>query len=495
MTRSTNPPINLFEQVLARSRQLYSLPRVAVDVLQLTQDPDLDTDALSRCIERDPALTAKILRVVNSSLYGYTGDVGSLDEAVTLLGVMPLKMLVLGFSLPGELFVQLAGEQLQRYWATALTRAVSARMLAEQHFGAQPDEAFLAALIDDIGMLALLGQLGEKYARFLANAWDEPVDVRVLERDALGFDHGQVTVALLAQWNLPATLVHAVQASHRSEEIDESVIDQAQLVQVLQLARRTALLVGRHQLHVLPDLLSEGKAYCGLTKPALTELVALIEPQVAAVAEGLQVPLPEQLQYAQIIDQAHQRLSDISEQASGICARLESISLSEPIDSDETTGDPQDDLAPEVAVSTAAIHDALQQAVAKCRTSRDELSLILVDLAEVVGDAHAARVVGTACNHWGLDEARLLPVAENQAAILLPHCERRRAVELARQLVSITASSTSEPGERAVTCSAGVASVETPPRNFDPLRLLESAQRCLFAAQASGGIVKSIEIY
>ena len=93
----------LLDRFVRRSGELYSLPRVAAQVLELTRDEHLDARALKDCIECDPALTGKILRVVNSSLFGLAGEVRDLNQALALLGTKPLKLLVLGFSLPDGL--------------------------------------------------------------------------------------------------------------------------------------------------------------------------------------------------------------------------------------------------------------------------------------------------------------------------------------------------------------------------------------------------------
>ena len=94
---------NLLDQLVERAGSLFSLPAVAVEVLELTAQPRIDTRALKACVERDPALTGRLLRVVNSSLFGLSREVTDLNQALALLGVKPLKLLVLGFSLPKTL--------------------------------------------------------------------------------------------------------------------------------------------------------------------------------------------------------------------------------------------------------------------------------------------------------------------------------------------------------------------------------------------------------
>ncbi len=111
-----HPTLNRF---VTKAEQLYTLPAVAVQVLQLTSQPQVELQALQECLENDPALTAKILRVVNSSLFSLTRSVSDLSQALAMLGTKPLKLLVLGFSLPEKLFIGMGGDILRRYWPDA----------------------------------------------------------------------------------------------------------------------------------------------------------------------------------------------------------------------------------------------------------------------------------------------------------------------------------------------------------------------------------------
>ncbi|MBN1912070.1 MAG: HDOD domain-containing protein, partial [Pirellulales bacterium] len=124
-------PAATIDLLASRAGQLYSLPAVAMEVLELTSNPKVDTRALKQCIENDPALTSRLLRVVNSSLFGLSREVSDLNQALALLGIKPLKLLVLGFSLPAKLFEGVSGEILGHYWRHTLTKAVAAREISE----------------------------------------------------------------------------------------------------------------------------------------------------------------------------------------------------------------------------------------------------------------------------------------------------------------------------------------------------------------------------
>src|SRR5256885_1402829 len=130
-TAADRPPsAPILDHLAARAAQLYSLPAVAVEILQLTGDGEVDRPALKRCLENDPALTTRILKAVNSSLFGLTRKVSDLGQALALLGVKPLKMLVLGFTLPSELTAQMDKEVLGHYWRHTLLKAAAYRELS-----------------------------------------------------------------------------------------------------------------------------------------------------------------------------------------------------------------------------------------------------------------------------------------------------------------------------------------------------------------------------
>ncbi len=306
-------PAELMQRLIHQARALYSLPMVAAEVLQLTSNPRVDVRALKECIEHDPALTVKILRVVNSSLFGLSREVGDLNQAIALLGIKPLKLLVLGFSLPDNLFGEVARDQLDWYWRTTLTRAVAARELSTQLWQLPGDDAFLAGLLQDIGVLVLLGELREPYARFLGRVIEEHYDVHRLQVESLGFDHTQLSAALLEQWNMPRWLVRPIGELRNYRKLQREKTAHGQLAQVLHLAELLAQLVGQNRLSALPELLEAGAAYCDLDKVRLNELVAGLQPKVDQLAEVLSLELPQGVDYQQALIDAHQQMAQIVE--------------------------------------------------------------------------------------------------------------------------------------------------------------------------------------
>src|ERR1700689_826821 len=155
------------EQLISRIRQcsnLPSLPAIAIQVLELAQKADVDITEIARTISKDPPLSTKILRTVNSSFYQRSQHVSTISHALVILGLQSVKSLVLGFSLVTNLSkTKRKGFSHINYWKRSIYSATAARTLAARVNLVQQEEAFLAALLMDIGMLVLDQALGDEY--------------------------------------------------------------------------------------------------------------------------------------------------------------------------------------------------------------------------------------------------------------------------------------------------------------------------------------------
>jgi len=538
------------DNLVARAGQLYSLPAVAMKVLELTDDPRLDTRALKECIENDPALTGKLLRVVNSSLFGLSSEVSDLNQALALLGTKPLKLLVLGFSLPRGLFADVSGDILGWYWRHTLTRAVAAREIAETVFDVPGDEAFIAGLLQDLGMLMLVQQLGETYVRFLEKVISTSKNLAALETELMGFNHTAASAKLLAKWRLPETLVEAIAAqssNHRANTLP-SPEKNDNLPQILHLAELLAQVLADGQSQVLGKLLQTSQRYRGLREIPLETLVEKLEEKVRQLADVLSLQLPDGLDYRDVLVEAHGKLSEVSAdvagemlhlsqgeapqseedrvltelrylakavaevserppQSTGVAEKLSEIpSPPAPLPASRARGEGGTVTA--TATADPALLRQLSEASAACRQSRCPLSLLLIQFDGVAelrltrglsGFAELRRFLETACRE--VDHLCAICSSHGEAgfALVLPDCERRPAVELATQLIETVRRL--DPGgaggnHRAVSISAGVATLPMPPRNCLAENLFTAANRCLYGALSSGGgVAKSIEIY
>jgi HD-like signal output (HDOD) protein/GGDEF domain-containing protein len=536
-------------QIVERSRQLYSLPAVAVEVIKLTENEQIGLRALKECIENDPALCAKILRVVNSSLFGLSRRISDLNQAVTLLGARPLKLLVLGFSLPGDLYRDMARGVLEYYWRGALTKAVGAREIAGGIWNLPGDEPFIAALLQDIGILVLVQDVGEPYVQLFQRVMESRGELASLEIATFGFDHTVLSARLLDHWQFPDKLVRAVGLPHDVERLLGLPREEQALPQILHLAELLCQLLARERTEILPELLEVAERYRPLAPRQLESIVASLQEKVQQLADVMSLKMPEGSSYEQLLDQAQERLAQIVQSAS--CAPADQAPVDESLSratrrlatavesfygtrAGRTTsgvatapeGDagastvPWSELAlstwPTVTIndsSTATLEDLglegrVAASVAFCRQSRHPISLLMVALDRydelvmtrgVDSVQSLVRRLQSAAEKLSHPEGACLLIGEGQLALILENCDRSQAVETGRQLVRAVrqfAQGRADLSGAAVSISAGVATLALPPKNFQTRELIDAASRCLFAAQTSGGdVLKSIDIF
>lgn len=197
----------LLNRVL-ESPRLPSLPTIALEIISLAQDPDAEFGHVAETIQHDPALSGKILKTVNSALYGQAREVSTVTRALQVLGLNTVKTLALGFSLVGNLKSASGnGMDYVQYWRRSLYAATAAKALSRRAGVAQYEEVFLGGLLQDLGMVAMSQALGEDYAAVLECAGTSHAALSACEVASLEVNHADVGAALAESWGLPPLLV------------------------------------------------------------------------------------------------------------------------------------------------------------------------------------------------------------------------------------------------------------------------------------------------
>ena len=214
-----NLPIAIRERI-ERCTSLPSLPSVALRILELCQQDQLDLNQIVKVISNDPALSAKLLKTANSPIFTLRREVTTISYAVSLLGLSAIRTLVLSFSLAAN--CQTGNHRrLRDFWRRSLLSALAARELCQSQHAGMQEEAFLGALLQDIGMLALAQALGAQYTKVLEAAAGNHDKLIELERQTFGGDHSEVGAWLLSRWRVPALLAQVIAASHSEPTLDE----------------------------------------------------------------------------------------------------------------------------------------------------------------------------------------------------------------------------------------------------------------------------------
>ncbi|VAW66347.1 hypothetical protein MNBD_GAMMA09-3511 [hydrothermal vent metagenome] len=219
------------EKLIDRSGKLGSLPAIVYRVFDVMDNPKSTATQIGRIINDDPALTARLLKLVNSPFYGFTAKVDTVYRAVALIGHKELRSVVVAASaikvfdgIPSELI------SMQDFWKRSLSTAVTARVLAAFKREKEIERYFIAGLLHDIGSLLLFLRQPEEMAQVLQQQKSEGADRSKVEREILGYDHTEVGGSLLKKWNLPGLICGAVKHQQTPQKAPEAEQQAAWLI-------------------------------------------------------------------------------------------------------------------------------------------------------------------------------------------------------------------------------------------------------------------------
>ena len=263
--------------------EMATLPEVTIRIVQVVQDPRSTAHDLHRIVAYDPVLSARVLRVVNSAFYGLPGQIGSIDRAIMMLGLNAVKNIAIAASLskmfksPGS-DKDISGKDL---WMHSVAVGACNKLITEAIGMALPDEAFLAGLIHDLGLVAVMqchaNKLGELVELARSGMPYRQAEVRVL-----GATHESIGAELAKTWKFPRSLQYVAGYHHRPLEL---AAEHRMLAMVTHISD---VLCGQQQLglritveadQVDPRLLAE----IGFSQEQCDEVVDNIEEELIVV--------------------------------------------------------------------------------------------------------------------------------------------------------------------------------------------------------------------
>jgi putative nucleotidyltransferase with HDIG domain len=263
------------QRLVASIKDLVTLPDVAMRIARMVNDPDSSAADIGREVSKDPALTARLLRIANSPALGQNGKIATMSRAITLLGVRQVRDLTVGltavrtFDGIGNELVTMAS-----FWRHSVLCAVAATQIAERRKGSRDDSPFIAGLLHDIGQLVLYSRAPELARRALLMSVDDPDDagLYVCEREVMGFDHAAVGVALARNWGLPLALQECIEFHHEPERAPSHPLEAA----TIHVANSVAVLaeIGSTDLTDAPRISDAALRATKLDAASLTEIIA-----------------------------------------------------------------------------------------------------------------------------------------------------------------------------------------------------------------------------
>lgn len=221
------------DELTAQIKEISSLPHIVAKTIEIANDPNSTTLDLKNIIETDATLTARILRCVNSSAYSLRQHISSLMHAVTYLGTVEIRRLALTASV-AEMFRNdevIGPYRRSSLWKHLVAVGVCARLIALRKAMPDFDDAFLAGLLHDLGVI-LEDQYSHKRFRAVISALESHTPLVQSERMVLGFDHCQLGARLAEVWGFPERVRAAIAHHHGSAEYHGNGVAIVQCVEV-----------------------------------------------------------------------------------------------------------------------------------------------------------------------------------------------------------------------------------------------------------------------
>jgi putative nucleotidyltransferase with HDIG domain len=257
-----------------RTVTLPTFPAVASRLIEEMARPEATSEEIGRILSRDPALTARTLKLANSEFYGFPRKVGSVDLAVLVLGAHTIRDLVLTSSVLSAL--GRTGSALEGLLSHSMACGIAARALADRTKYRLTGDAYAAGLLHDVGKVVLCQADPERFDQVLARCRASNVAAAEAERALFGSDHAEVGGWLAERWGLPADIVESIACHHRPDAAPRN----SALASLVHIANYLAQRAGYPWASGLDDSGPDARAWesvqphAGRREALVTELVA-----------------------------------------------------------------------------------------------------------------------------------------------------------------------------------------------------------------------------
>jgi diguanylate cyclase (GGDEF)-like protein len=482
---------DLLEKVLA-CRQLPTLPAVAMKVVELTSGDNVSMKALAETIQNDQALAAKVLRTVNSSLYGLRTKCSSINQAIVMLGLSAVKTLALGFTLVSAIKDCDTGDfDLADHWRRSLYTGIAARSIAAKAKLSCAEECFLGGLLQDVGQIALNQTLGQAYLDVLARCAGDHRQASKFELEVFETQHADIGALLARRWKLPEQLIMPVKYH---EKPTAAPVEHTNIVRAVGLGNIASdVLTSTEPAVHLRRFYSRAEQWFSLTNMQADEVLKSITTATKEVAHLLMVPTAGVADAEQVLEQARAQLAAVM-----VPATDKSGGLGHPgsgLGDDELTG----------TSDRITFDRALVAAFEQTRAGVGPLSVALFDIdglerinaefGREAGDTVLIAAAGRLDQRFKGHQAMISRYDGGRLAVLLPRVDRATAVKLTEDAraalaepIELIAAKAGAPAKITITSSVGVASIDARliERFEEPSQLGAILEQAVKAAKRAG---------
>lgn len=235
----------MLNELIERVDEIPAFPKTVIKIMSLLKEPTTAATDIEKEIMKDQGLTTKVLKMANSAFYSGRRQIKTVADATVLLGFDTVQSIVLASTVGKVMEKELKGYSYERnaLWRHAQISAITARSIAKIAKYPNPDIAYTAGLLKDVGKVILDEYVHDSYMEILDLISKETMAYVTAEEQILGFNHGQVGAKIVEKWNLPTELVEAIEFHHNPFETFINV----ELVSIVHVSDGLVMMMGIHE--------------------------------------------------------------------------------------------------------------------------------------------------------------------------------------------------------------------------------------------------------
>jgi len=499
-SRSTKK-VRALQKLLSENINLPSPPAIAVRILDAVREEETSFKELAAIISSDPALTAKILTIANSSFYSLPKKVDSIERALSVLGANTLKNIALSFVIAKGIRGDGTGFDFELFWKRAITGAVGADLIAKK-LRRRNDDIFVAGLLQDIGMVILSLTRTNDYLKVLDEREVTEASLVSIETAAFGFDHQELGAEILKKWGLPESIYHPIQYHHAAGNgLPEEIRTEAKL---LFLADKVASVYhGSHSTGHLAELKEMLGNVFQMEDEDVESLIDEVAEKSIEILASFEIEVGDMKPYSQILQEANAELGKLNlsyeqlvmefkqakERAEKLASELKdaNIRLRELAFRDGLTG----------LFNHRYFQDLMDKEVSRAVRYKRAFSLILFDIDHFkkVNDTYGHPAGDIVLKTLGRELEIIVRKSDVAAryggeefVVVLPETDLKGAAILAERLRSLVEFLTipADGVDLKVTISIGVSCFDPDTSSMSKAEIIEAADKALYRSKHDG---------
>lgn len=490
------------KELIRKDIKLPSPPAIAVRLMEAIRKENFSYRDFAGIINSDPALSAKILKIANSSFYSLPQTVNTIERAISVLGVTALKNIALSFVLSANLRGKKEGRfDYDYFWKRSITAAVAAELVAP-FYRYKSDDLFVTALLQDIGVVFLHLSDPEEYARLLEEKRGGGKAIEVLERQYFGSDHPEVGAEILKKWGIAEKIHAPILCHHAPASAPE---EYGGIAEILSLSDNlSSLYHGGHTADRIRKVRETLAQRVGIGEEEIGKLVDSVAGKTVEILSSFEIDPGKMKPFSEILQEANEELVRLNMSYEMLVyeykkAKEQAESLAQEL---WTANEKLRDIAIRDGMTGLYNHrhfkDLLDQEYHRATRYARPLSLLIADIdhfkrindtyGHVCGD-HVIMSIGTVIGRTVGARGKTARYGGEEFAVLLPETDLDEAVRLAETLrrgiesfpFSFNGSAIRE------TISVGVAFYNPGEGDCNrSSRIVEAADQAMYAAKKSG---------